>query len=68
MNRVLAFFRIIDAHDGQLSLTNIALIIVLVKLALVTAPTVFDLGTLLLALANYNAKKWMAPEPGGLKS
>lgn len=55
--------RLVDSHDGQLSLTNIALIIVIVKLTLIPSPSIFDLGSLLLALANYNAKKLMAPDP-----
>jgi hypothetical protein len=41
-----------------LSLTNIALIIVVIKLAYVEQANMLDLGTLLLALANYNIKKY----------
>jgi hypothetical protein len=63
MKRALIFFRLVDAHDGLISLTNVALIVVIVKLVLVKTPGLTELGTLLLALANYNAKKWMAPEP-----
>jgi hypothetical protein len=63
MKRLLIFFRLVDAHDGLISLTNVALIVVIVKLTLVKTPGLTELGTLLLALANYNAKKWMALEP-----
>lgn len=58
--KVLAFLRIIDEHDGKLSLTNLAVIVALLKLALasqVVAPT--DLGTIIAALAAYQAKKWI---------
>lgn len=63
MIRALVFLRLVDPHDQTLSLTSIALIIVIVKLAMVKTPSVYDLGGLLLALANYNAKKWLAPDP-----
>lgn len=65
MIKFLDFIRITDPHDGRISLTNIAMIVAIVKLAAVQTSTVFDLGTLLLALANYNAKKWFAPNLGG---
>jgi hypothetical protein len=63
MKRILIFFRLVDAHDGLISLTNLALIVVIVKLVLVKTPGLTELGTLLLALANYNAKKLLAPDP-----
>lgn len=50
------FLRLTDEH-GRLSLTNIGMLIVLVKLAMVTKTTVPDLGALLLSLAAYNGKK-----------
>jgi hypothetical protein len=54
--RLLAFLRLTDAHDGQLSLTNLALIIVLVKLALAPSSPI-DLATLLATLTAYYGKK-----------
>lgn len=65
MKRLLVFLRLVDDHDSNISLTNVALIVVISKLIFVPHPTVFDLGTLLLALANYNAKKLLMPEPCG---
>jgi len=56
---ILRFFKLID-DSNQLSLTNIALIIVIVKLAMIQQASMMDLGTLLLALANYNIKKYLA--------
>lgn len=55
--KVLTFFRVIDAHDGMVSLTNLAVLIVLIKLAIVPSTTVMDIGTLLVALTNYTGKK-----------
>jgi hypothetical protein len=64
MKRFLEFLRLVDAHDGQLSLTNIALIVVIVKLALIQNAGLTDIGALLLALANYNYKKVLNSDVG----
>ena len=51
------FFRIIDEQDSMLSITNIACIVIVVKLALAAQPSVADLGGLLIALLAYYGKK-----------
>ncbi len=51
------FLRLIDS-DGRLSLTNLAVVITLIKLALTSnaiAPT--DLGGIIAALGSYQAKR-----------
>ena len=55
--RLLAFLRLVDLHDSSLSLTSIALIVVLVKLALTPDPSVEHLGALCLALLAAAHKK-----------
>lgn len=56
MIKVLSFLRLVD-ENKQISLTNIGVMIVLTKLALVQQAGVADLGALLLALVSYNCKK-----------
>lgn len=56
MMNVLAFLRLTD-DDGLLSLTHIALMVVIAKVAFVQHASVVDLGGLLLGLANYSGKK-----------
>ena len=60
MKQAFTFLRLIDKHDGLLSLTNIALIVVIAKLIFVQNAGVMDLGALLLSLAAYNFKKYQA--------
>lgn len=55
--KALIFLKIVDEHDENISLTNVGLIVVLVKLAIVQSASIVDIGGLLLALLNYNAKK-----------
>ena len=57
--RALQFIRFTDPHDGNISLSNIALMVVLVKLSFVPATTLTDTVPLFLALANYTAKKYI---------
>lgn len=57
MKRVAEFLRVIDIHDGNVSLTNVALLIVLVKLAVAPEVTLVDAGALLVALLSYQGKK-----------
>jgi hypothetical protein len=59
LKRILVFFRLVDDYDSNLSLTHIGVIIVLVKLALVQHASIVDLGSLLVALANLNMKKYI---------
>lgn len=55
--KALIFLRLVDGHDETLSLTNISLIIVITKLALLKNPSMVDISALLLALLNTNIKK-----------
>jgi hypothetical protein len=63
MRRALVFLRIVDDHDGNISLSNIVFIVVMVKIVLIPHPNMFDLGSLLAVVLNYNTKKWLAPDP-----
>ena len=54
--KVLQFFRIVD-DNSQLSLTNLALIIVLIKLYLAPVIGVGEMVPMFLALLNYSGKK-----------
>lgn len=57
MNKVLSFLRIIDPHDGQVSLTNVALIVVLIKIAASASFSMVDAGALFVTLLSYQGKK-----------
>lgn len=57
MINFLSFFRIIDPHDGQLSLTNVALIVVLGKILAASSVSIVDAGALFVALLSYQGKK-----------
>jgi hypothetical protein len=57
--KVGRFIRIIDEKEVQLSIVNLACIIILFKLALSQNPSVFDLGALLLGLLAHYGKKQM---------
>jgi hypothetical protein len=57
--KIATFLRIIDAHDGQLSLTNVALIVVLLKLVFVPSASLTDVGSLFCALSSYAYKKYV---------
>lgn len=56
---LLIFLKLVDDHDKNLSLTNVALIVVITKMALLAQFSMVDAGTLLVAIGNYNMKKWM---------
>lgn len=51
------FFRILDEYNNNLSLTNVAVIIVLVKLCMAPAVSITDIGALLISLLSYTGKK-----------
>jgi uncharacterized lipoprotein NlpE involved in copper resistance len=53
---LLRFLRLVD-QDGTLSLTSVALVVVLGKLAMAPTFTLPEIGALLLALASYQSKK-----------
>jgi len=48
---------LIDEHDGQISLTNLALLIVLFKLAIAPAVGLVEIGGLFISLLAYSGKK-----------
>ena len=59
------FLNLLDAQ-GKLSITNVAVIVCLLKLALAPAASITEAGTLLVALANYAHKRIInnaTPEP-----
>ena len=56
---ILIFFRIIDAHDGTVSLTNLGIIIILFKLAMTPSTNMMDIGSLFIATMNYNYRKFL---------
>lgn len=57
--KTAVFLRLVDGHDGQLSITNIAMFVVLYKLFTVEAASINDLGALLVTLGAYNYKKFL---------
>jgi hypothetical protein len=57
--QVAIFVRLVDAHDETLSITNIAVYIVLVKLALAQQASLVDCGGLLISLSHYGYKKYI---------
>lgn len=57
--RILTFLRVIDEHDDKISLTNLALIIVMYKIFKSTDTSITDLGGLMVALMGYNYKKFI---------
>jgi hypothetical protein len=54
--KLLNWLRITD-EQGNLSITNVAVLIVLIKLAIAPAVSLTEVGGLLIALANYSSKK-----------
>lgn len=51
------FFRVVDEFHNQISIVNVACIVVVVKVALAVNPSMVDLGTLLIALLAHYGKK-----------
>lgn len=62
--KALVWLRLIDEHDGNISLTNIALLIALVKLAVAPSASIVDIGALFISLASYQAKKVINKDEG----
>lgn len=56
IKKALYFLRLTD-DDGLLSITHIACIVVLTKVALAPEPSIADMGALLITLALYYGKK-----------
>jgi hypothetical protein len=67
MIKLLSFFRIIDEYDKKLSITNCAVIIVLIKLTLAPNTSVMDTGALFIAMASYAYKKHINKDIGAPK-
>jgi hypothetical protein len=60
LHRLLVFLRLVDVHDRRLSLTSLALIIALVKLALLTTVGLPDLTAFFVAMLAYGYKRHTA--------
>lgn len=60
LSQVGKFFRVIDGY-GRLSLTNIAVIVVLYKLGTSPSTNITEVGTLFIAMATYAFKKREEP-------
>lgn len=58
LKKASIFLRLID-ENNQLSITNIAVYIVLVKIALVQDFNITDAGALFVCLLNYSGKKYL---------
>lgn len=65
--KLLNWLRLTDQHDGQLSLTNLALLVVLVKLGMASEVTLVDAGALFVALLSYQGKKVIAGQAAAPK-
>jgi hypothetical protein len=59
INQVATFLRLVD-EEGRLSVTNVAVLIALVKLAIAPQASLVDCGTVLVTLVGYNFKKTLA--------
>lgn len=57
--RACVFVRLIDPHDSNISITNIALVIALFKLATAPVTSLTDIGALMVGLLNYSYKKYL---------
>lgn len=53
---ILTFFNLLDS-EGHLSITNVAVVVALVKLVISPSASITEAGTLLIALANYAHKR-----------
>lgn len=58
LKSVLKFLNILDTNEN-LSITNLAVIIALIKLSLAPTASITEAGTLLIALANYGHKRFV---------
>lgn len=55
----LKFIRVVDVNDGLLSITNVAMIIVLYKLIAAPVTSITDVGSLIIAMSSYSFKKYI---------
>jgi hypothetical protein len=58
LKSILKFLNVLDANEN-LSITNLAVIVALVKLAIAPTASITEAGTLLIALANYGHKRFV---------
>ncbi len=65
LQSALIFLRLIDSFDGNVSLTNVALAVVLAKLVVAPAVGLTEIGGLFIALASYQGKKIINRDAGG---
>jgi len=59
MKNVLNFLALLDSKGKQLSLTNILMIVVIVKIALAHSVGLTELGALFLSLLSYSHKRYV---------
>jgi hypothetical protein len=59
LKRVLCFLRLVDPHDGLISLTNVMMMTVLLKLIATRSTSLMDLGMFLGAVLNYTGKRYI---------
>jgi len=57
--RTLVFLKIVDEHDKNISISNIALLIMLGKLVVIQNASMMDLGSVMIAMMNYSYKKYI---------
>jgi hypothetical protein len=57
INKLFTFLNLLDAA-GNLSITNVAVIVSLIKLITAPQASITEVGALLLTLANYSAKRY----------
>lgn len=58
IKRALKYLRIND-DNNMVSLTNLAMILILYKIAVTAASSMEDIGLLLAVLSSYQAKRWL---------
>lgn len=59
MQQVLTFFNMTD-REGNLSITNIAMIVLIAKIALAPAVSIAEVAAFFIALLNYSHKRYEA--------
>lgn len=57
--KILAFFRITDAHDNTISITSLAMYVSLYRMITVPSASYADIGALLVTLSSYSYKKFI---------
>lgn len=57
--KALIFVKLVDGPDQTLSITNIALYIVLYKLLMAQTTSLTDIGALFIGLSSYSYKKYL---------